>query len=96
MNKYEYLVGKVMMGMFAYGFLRGVRAEYPKPHDVLGYRMGHSVMNGICYLFPPHGICRILDLVNRLDVKLSGKNPDDYPSIYIEMFGLAKNKHILF
>ncbi len=89
------LAGKYIVGMFTYGFLRGIRAEYKPPHDIIGYQLGLSVVNGMVYVFPPHGIPRLFDIANRADVYFSGKDPEKYPSIYVELFGISKNKHII-
>jgi hypothetical protein len=87
---------KLLVGMFGYGFLRGARADYPPPHDIIGHRLGLSFFNGVYYMFPPYGLLRVTDILNRADVYISGKNPDDYKSIYSEVFGLGKNKNIFF
>ncbi len=86
--KYAYY----MMGMFSYGFLRNMRAEYAEPENVLGTRVGHSLLNGVVYM-SPCGVLYLRDFVNRADVYWTDKNPEKYEKIYRESSGY-KNKNV--
>lgn len=89
------LTTKTGFAMFSYGFYRGLCAEYKPPHDLLGYRVGYSFFNGIFYIFPPYGLFRLFDTVNRADVAWNGKDPKDYPSLYSESVGLGYNPRVI-
>ena len=86
------LYSKFFIGMFTYGFIRGMRSEYKPPYDIIGYRLANSMVNGLCYTFPPYGVFRLFDIANRADVYLQKKDPEKYPSIYYESIGI--NKHV--
>jgi len=83
-----------MFTFFTYGFLRGIRAEYKPPNDVIGHKFAFSFMNGFLYAFPPYGFFRALDTFSRLDIYLSGKDKTKYDDIYTESFGMI-NRNVL-
>ena len=77
---------------FAYGFLRGINAQYEPPDDVIGNKVTASMLNGIFYAYPVLFPYYITKLLSRIDVKLNGKDPEKYENIYKDMF--CKNKNI--
>ena len=88
------LLEKTGMGVFCYGFLRGIRAEYPAPYDTVGSRLCFSFFNGINYILPPFTILKMIHAIDRCDVYLTKKDPEKYPHIY-ECFPLISFKFIL-
>lgn len=92
------LFEKITIGMFSYGFMRSIRAEYPAPYDAFGSRFTVSLLNGVFYTFPPITLVKLIDTIDRCDVYLTKKDPEKYDkfnSIYSECFGLGKNKNVI-
>ena len=89
------LATKAGLAMFSYGFYRGFCADYKPPHDLFSHRMASSFFNGIFYVFPPYGLRRLFDTVNRVDVVWNEKDPKDYPSLYSELGGLGYNGRVV-
>lgn len=81
-------------GAFSFGFYRGIRADYQEPYDLIGHRIGHSLVNGMVHVFPPYGLIRATYILNRADVAWNNKDPSKYPSIYSEG-AVATNHRIL-
>lgn len=93
------LFEKITIGMFFYGFTRGMRSEYPEPYNAIGSRLCLSLVNGITYTIPPFNIIQIVDTLDRSDVYITKKDPSKYDnqfrSIYSECFGFGKNKNVI-
>lgn len=81
-----------MIGMFTYGFIRGMRSKYDEPNNLLGTRIVYSVGNGFIYA-SPFGLKKIIDTIDRLDVYITDKDKEKYKSIYEE--GMGKNMNTL-
>lgn len=93
------LFEKITIGMFCYGFIRGMRSEYPEPFNVFGSRFCLSLANGIVYTVPPFNLIHIVDTLDRCDVYVTKKDPTKYDdrhrSIYSECFGYGKNRNVI-
>ena len=79
---------------FTYGFLRSFNGQYDAPNDVLGNRLGLGLMNGVCYCYPPLTLHYTFKLINRIDIKLTGKDPEKYKDMYEDMFSNNTNVFI--
>jgi len=79
---------------FTYGFLRGMNASYEAPHDVIGTKACLAFMNGITYAIPPYTPFYIVKLINRIDIKMTGKDPSKHMNDYEDMF--CKNYNVVF
>jgi len=76
--------------LFTLGAIRGYRAELP--HDCLfSDRLFSSFMNGVFYLHPFFTFIKLKHTLDRIQVRIENKNPDNYPSIYREIQGTNKN-----
>ena len=43
---YNYRYGIFATSMFSYGFLREIKSTYKVPHDLIGYKIFFSFLNG--------------------------------------------------
>jgi hypothetical protein len=75
-----------------YGFARGMNSSYAPPNDVIGNKLMYASMNGIMYSVPPYSAYYLLKLINRIDVKLTSKDPTKYPDLYDDMY--CKNPNV--
>ena len=91
-NKHKWLY--IFPTTFTYGFARSFNVRYDVPNDVLGNRLCLGVMNGLFYSYPPLTLYYIFKLINRIDIKLTGKNPENYKDMYEDAF--ANNKNVFF
>ncbi len=90
-----HLLSYYMAGMFSYGFLRSMRADYNEPYNVIGKKIGFSIMNGIIYA-TPFGIPKLFNIFDRADIYLNKKDSTKYDDVYVECKGICKNKNVLF
>lgn len=83
---YRYYV-RYSIGMGLYGITRGYRSE-PKQQGVspplLADRVVLSIANGFVYSLPGWNVVHMLKLVNRMEIRMRGWNPADYPLSYEE------------
>ena len=91
-NQYKFLY--YLPISFTYGFARSFNVRYDAPYDVLGNRLGLGVMNGILYCYPPLTLYNIFKLINRIDIKLTDKDPEKYKDMYESMF--ENNRNVFF
>jgi hypothetical protein len=75
-----------------YGSMISLNGSYEQPNDVLGNRIVLCLLNGVCYSFlsPYYN----LKLLNRIDIKLTGKDPTKYVDSYSDMYSYNKNVFI--
>jgi len=78
---------------YIYGFQRQWNGEFPRPHNLFVERLCLSIINGGLYVVPPFSIFQFTRLCNRIEIKITNKNPDDYQSSYDEFF--FRNKNVL-
>ena len=76
---------------FGYGFARSINGTNDPPFNVIGNRIGFAVLNGSMYAVPPYTIIYVFKLMNRIDIKLTGKDPRNYEDSYKDLFGYNKN-----
>jgi len=76
---------------FTYGFVRGMNAQYEPPHDVIGDKVCLSFMNGMTYGVPVYTPYYAIKLINRIDIKLTGKDPLKHKGDYEDMFCINYN-----
>ena len=88
---YNYRYGIFTASMFSYGFFRELKSTYKVPHDLIGYKISGSLVNGFLYTIPPYGALKLFHTINRIDVYYYKKNKDNYESIYDEFVGVNKN-----
>jgi len=68
---------------------RSLGGSYEPPHDVLGNRIIVALGNGILYsIYAPY---YQLKLINRIDIKLRGKDPLKYKDSYEDFYSVNKN-----
>ena len=79
--------------MYGYGFQRQWNSGYQPPSDLIGYKIILSVANGFLYIIPPFSFLRLMNIVNRLQIKFQTKDPEFYPRCYDEI--IFTNKNIL-
>lgn len=72
-----------------YGIARALRGSYDPPYDVLGNRIILSLGNGLLYaVYAPY---YQLKLLNRIHIKLSGKDPLKYKESYVDLYCINSN-----
>ena len=76
---------------FGYGFARSINGKNEPPFNVFGNRIGLALLNGSLYAVPPYTIIYTMKLLNRIDIKLSGKDPRQYTDSYKDLFGYNEN-----
>jgi hypothetical protein len=77
---------------YVYGFQRQWNGEFVHPH-LFVERTWLCMMNGALYIVPPFSIFHFARLCNRIEIKISNKNPDHYAYSYEELF--FRNKNVL-
>ena len=75
--------------MFTIGTIRGYRAEYSP--NLLSDTLCYSFLNGCFYVNPLLGPVKVKHIMDRIQVRMENKNPDDYPTIYQEARGINRN-----
>ena len=83
--------GILTLSMFSYGFSRELKSTYRAPHDLIGYKIAGSFVNGFLYSIPPYGALKLFHTINRFEVYYYKKDQDKYHSIYNELLGVNKN-----
>lgn len=89
-------VQKITLGTFSYGFLRAIRADYPESESLLGNRVANGMCYGMIHLFSPYTVYQMGHLLNRMDIALTGKNPNDYPHSYVIGDTKGMNPRVFF
>ena len=89
-NKLLYICGT----SFTYGFIRGMNAHYEPPHDVMGSKLCLAFMNGVTYGVPFYTPFYMIKLINRIDIKITGKDPSKHKGDYEDMF--CTNYNVVF
>ncbi len=74
-----------------YGFARSFNGHHAPEHDVIGNKFALAFMNGVMYSLPPYSIIYHIKLLNRIDVKLNGKDPALHKDSYEDMFSYNQN-----
>ena len=72
---------------FSYGFYRQWSVQYQTPINLISDKLICSTINGNIYTLPPTLIFPYVRLLNRIEIKLSNKNPSEYSYSYREFFG---------
>jgi hypothetical protein len=72
--------------MFPYGFYRQWNSKMPTSLDLYGHRTLASLGNGITYI-SPFGICKLFNLVNRIDIYINKHDVLKYSNSYEELVG---------
>jgi len=89
-KKFLYICG----ASFTYGFMRSINGQHDKPLDLVGTKVCVAFVNGVLYANPIYTPLYLLKLVNRIDIKLTGKDPSKYSNEYEDMF--SKNNNVFF
>ena len=74
-----------------YGFARSFNGYHTPEHDIIGNKFALAFMNGVMYSLPPYSIIYHIKLLNRIDVKLNGKDPAHHKDSYEDMFSYNQN-----
>ena len=74
-----------------YGFARSFNGDHLAEHNVFGDKFALAFMNGITYSIPPYSIIYHIKLLNRIDIKLNGKDPSHHTNSYEDMFSYNSN-----
>ncbi len=74
-----------------YGFARSFNGYHSPEYDVIGDKFALAFMNGITYCIPPYSVIYHIKLLNRIDVKLNGKDPALHKNSYEDMFSNNPN-----
>jgi hypothetical protein len=77
-----------------YGFARSMNGYHDQPHDVIGDKLAIGLINGVMYSVPPYGLFYGMKLLNRIDIKLTGKDPSNHDSDYRDMLSTNPNVFI--
>ena len=89
-KKNKYFSYSICSGL--YGVARSFNGSYKPPEDALGNRVVISLLNGIFYsLYSPYYSIKLL---NRIDIKLTEKDPSKYNDSYIDQFSHNMNVFI--
>ncbi len=73
----------------AYGFARSLNGSYDYPYDLIGNKLLLASFNSIYYsLYAPY---YQLKLINRIEIKLRGKDISKYKDCYEDMFSTNYN-----
>lgn len=74
-----------------YGFARSMNGHNDQPHNVIGDKLAIGLINGVMYAVPPYGLFYGMKLLNRIDIKLTGKDPVNHTDNYRDMFSTNPN-----
>jgi hypothetical protein len=74
-----------------YGFARSFNGDHLAENNVIGDKFALAFMNGVMYSLPPYSVIYHLKLLNRIDVKLNGKDPALHKKSYEDMFSYNQN-----
>jgi hypothetical protein len=74
-----------------YGFARSFNGNHIPEHNVIGDKLALSFLNGVMYSIPPYSVIYHFKLLNRIDVKLNGKDPALHKNSYEDMFSYNLN-----
>ena len=74
-----------------YGFARSFNGHHVPEHDVIGDKLALALMNGVMYSLPPYSPIYHIKLLNRIYVKLNGKDPALHKDSYEDMFSNNPN-----
>ncbi len=88
----KYMTYSILSGL--YGFSRSFNGKYQPPHDVLGNRFMCAFANGCLYSLPLYSQYYQIKLLNRIDIKLRGKDPNNYKESYEDMYSVNFNVFI--
>lgn len=81
-------------GMFLYGSGRTLFADYGG-ETLLVQRVPYSLWYGVLCGIPPFGAWELFKLANRAEIKMTGKDPAEYPHMY-SCGVLATNRRMLW
>lgn len=76
--------------MFPYGFYRQWNAKQIDSLDLYSHRVLFSLGNGVTYV-SPFGLCKIFNLVNRIDIMYNKHDMTKYKKSYEELNGYNHN-----
>ena len=74
-----------------YGFARSFNGYHAPEHDIIGNKFSLAILNGVMYSLPPYSPIYHIKLLNRIDVKLNGKDPAHHKDSYEDMFSNNPN-----
>lgn len=77
-----------------YGFARSMNGHHDQPHDVIGDKLIIGMINSFMYAVPPYGLFYGMKLLNRIDIKLNGKDPSNHADNYRDVFSTNPNVFI--
>ena len=77
-----------------YGFARSMNGHHDQPHDVIGDKLLIGMINGAMYAVPLYGLFYQMKLLNRIDIKINGKDPLNHKDNYRDMFSTNPNVFI--
>jgi hypothetical protein len=81
------LLYSVIFSSFSYGFYRQWNCNYKQPNDLKTKKILLSTLNGVIYILPPICVFSYIRLLNRFEIKMTGKEPTEYPDEYEEFLG---------
>ena len=72
--------------LFSFGFMRQYNGSYNQPtNKFIKQKYYPSILNGILYIIPPYTIYSFYNLLRRIEIKISRRNPYDYINCYEEL-----------
>jgi hypothetical protein len=82
----------ILSGM--YGFTRSMNGHHDQSHDVIGDKLLIGLINGAMYSVPPYSLFYGIKLLNRIDIKLNGKDPSNHTDNYRDILSSNPNVFI--
>lgn len=75
---------------FTYGFYRQSQIEYDSK-DLIVPKIIASTLNGMIYSITPFSFYKLYNLYERIDIKITNKNPNEYRHSFEEIYGYNEN-----
>jgi hypothetical protein len=79
------LLSALTFSSFSYGFYRQWNCEYKYPNDLKMMKLLVSTLNGVVYILPPICFFSYTRLLNRIEIKMTDKDPTNYPYDFEEL-----------
>jgi len=84
--------GVFSLSIGIYGCKRGYKAKFDFEEELLtSEKILRSTFNGILYACPIMNIFPTIRLINRIEIKTKGLDPNKYKSAYQEVVGYCKD-----